>query len=146
MTLPDFSALAINDIAAIILVCGGIFFFFTSTVGLLRFPDLYARMHATGKGDTLAVLLMVAGAICHHGINLNSAKLLLIAIFIFIANPTATHAIGRAAYRCGLKPWTRETAAREAAGETSDTADPTLEPVTETRETETPATEKGGKQ
>jgi len=115
MTLPDFSSLPLNDIAAIILVCGGLFFFFTSTVGLLRFPDLYSRMHATGKGDTLAVLLMVAGAICHHGINLNSAKLLLIAIFIFIANPTATHAIGRAAYRCGIRPWTREGAGDSGA-------------------------------
>lgn len=96
---------AINDICAIVLIIGGLFFFFTSTIGLLRFPDLYSRMHATGKGDTLAVLLIVSGAICHHGVNLNSAKLLLIAIFIFIANPTGTHAIARAAYRCGIKPW-----------------------------------------
>ncbi len=106
MTMSALATLPFNDIAAIILICGGLFFFFTSTVGLLRFPDLYSRMHATGKGDTLALLLMVAGAICHHGINLNSAKLILIAVFIFIANPTATHAIGRAAYRCGIKPWT----------------------------------------
>ncbi len=121
MTMPDLAQISqfpANDIAAIILICGGVFFFLTSTIGLLRFPDLYSRMHATGKGDTLAVLLVIAGAICHHGINLNSAKLLLIAIFIFIANPTGTHAIGRAAYRCGIKPWTRrnpDTREAEAA-------------------------------
>ena len=96
-----------NDICAVILIISGLFFFFTSTLGLLRFPDLYSRMHATGKGDTLAVLLITSGAIIHHGLNLNSAKLSLIALFIFIANPTATHAIGRAAYRCGIKPWLR---------------------------------------
>jgi multicomponent Na+:H+ antiporter subunit G len=106
--LPDFASLPANDIAAIVLIVGGIFFFFTSTVGLLRFPDLYSRMHATGKGDTLAVLLILCGAICHHGLNLNSAKLLLIAVFVFIANPTGTHALGRAAYRCGIRPWTRK--------------------------------------
>ncbi len=100
--------LAANDICAIVLIVGGLFFFFTSTVGLLRFPDLYSRMHATGKGDTLAVLLIISGAIVHHGLNLNSAKLTLIALFVFIANPTATHAIGRAAYRCGIKPWRRK--------------------------------------
>jgi multicomponent Na+:H+ antiporter subunit G len=99
--------LAVNDICAMALIIGGLFFFFTSTLGLLRFPDLYTRMHATGKGDTLAVLLIISGAIVHHGLNLNSAKLLLIALFIFIANPTATHAIGRAAFRCGIKPWLR---------------------------------------
>ncbi len=109
--LPDFASLPANDIAAIILICGGVFFFFTATLGLLRFPDLYTRMHATGKGDTLAVLLILSGAICHHGLNLNSGKLLLIAVFIFIANPTGTHALGRAAYRCGLRPWSRRTTA-----------------------------------
>jgi len=117
-SLLDFASLAANDIAAIILIGGGIFFFFTSTLGLLRFPDLYSRMHATGKGDTLAVLLILSGAICHHGFNLNSAKLLLIAVFVFIANPTGTHALGRAAYRCGIKPWVRrKTAADQTAEE-----------------------------
>jgi len=100
--------LATNDIFAVILIIGGLFFFFTSTVGLLRFPDLYTRMHATGKGDTLAVLLITVGAMVHHGLNMNSAKIMLIALFVFIANPTATHAIGRAAFRCGIKPWLRE--------------------------------------
>ena len=114
-SLPDFAGLAANDIAAIILILGGVFFFLTSTLGLLRFPDLYSRMHATGKGDTLAVLLILAGAVCHHGFNLNSAKLLLIATFVFIANPTGTHALGRAAYRCGIKPWVRRQAATDQA-------------------------------
>ena len=108
LTLASLKNLPTHDICAIILILTGLFFFFTSTVGLLRFPDLYTRMHATGKGDTLAVLLITTGAIFHHGFNLTSAKLSLIALFIFIANPTATHAIGRAAYRCGIKPWLRE--------------------------------------
>ena len=108
MLTLEHTHLATNDICAIILIIGGLFSFLTSTVGLLRFPDLYTRMHATGKGDTLAVLLITVGAIVHHGLNLNSAKLSLIALFIFIANPTATHAIGRAAFRCGIKPWLRE--------------------------------------
>ena len=109
LTLTNLKNLPINDICAIVLILIGLFFFFTSTVGLLRFPDLYTRMHATGKGDTLAVLLITTGAIVHHGLNMNSAKLTLIALFIFIANPTATHAIGRAAYRCGIKPWLKES-------------------------------------
>lgn len=108
LTLASLKNLPAHDICAMILILCGLFFFFTSTIGLLRFPDLYTRMHATGKGDTLAVLLITAGAIAHHGLNLNSAKLTLIALFIFIANPTATHAIGRAAYRCGIKPWLKE--------------------------------------
>ena len=45
----------------ILLVASGLIFFFATTVGLLRFPDFYSRMHAAGKGDTLSSLLMLAG-------------------------------------------------------------------------------------
>jgi len=46
---------------AIFLVVAGIFFFFAATVGFLRFPDFYTRMHATGKGDTFGLLLSLLG-------------------------------------------------------------------------------------
>lgn len=97
---------------SVALIVAGCFFFTTGTIGLLRFPDFYARMHATGKGDTLAVLLSLVGlSIYHgayHGALLDSAKILFIAVFMFMAQPTATHAISRAAFRCGVKPWTKE--------------------------------------
>ena len=40
---------------SVLFLFGGLFFFFTATVGLLRFPDFYTRLHATGKGDTLGL-------------------------------------------------------------------------------------------
>lgn len=98
--------MAVNDIICIALICFGCFFFMTGSIGLVRFPDFYARMHATGKSDTLAVLSCLAGLAIHHGFNLDSCKLLLIAVFVFFANPTGTHAICRAAFRGGVKPWT----------------------------------------
>ncbi|MDI6687425.1 MAG: monovalent cation/H(+) antiporter subunit G [Desulfobacterales bacterium] len=97
---------------SIVLILIGCFFFTTGTIGLIRFPDFYSRMHATGKGDTLAVLICLVGLALyhafHHGAILDSIKLVVIAVFVFLANPTATHAISRAAFRCGVKPWTRE--------------------------------------
>ena len=48
-------------IIVIFLVVAGIFFFFAATVGFLRFPDFYSRMHATGKGDTFGLLLSLLG-------------------------------------------------------------------------------------
>lgn len=59
--------LAIN-ILTVVFLCGGLFFFFTATVGLLRFPDFFSRLHATGKGDTLAVLLCLIGICIYEGI------------------------------------------------------------------------------
>ena len=98
----------IKDVIAILFMLGGIFFFTTATLGLLRFPDFYARLHATGKGDTLAVLLSLIGLAVYHGFSLSSVKILFITVFMFLAQPTATHALSRAAFRCGLKPWTCE--------------------------------------
>lgn len=85
----------------------GFFFFLAATVGLLRFPDFYCRLHSTGKGDTLAVLLSLIGLSIYEGFSLTSLKILFIAVFMFLAQPTSTHAISRAAMRCGLEPWVK---------------------------------------
>jgi multicomponent Na+:H+ antiporter subunit G len=101
----------IVKIISIVLILTGCFFFTTGTIGLIRFPDFYSRMHATGKGDTLAVLICLVGLALYHAFNhgaiLDCIKLVVVAVFIFLANPTATHAISRAAFRCGVKPWIR---------------------------------------
>ena len=112
-----------REILSIFFVLSGFFFFVTATLGLLRFPDFYARLHATGKGDTLAVLLSLIGLAFYHGFSLTSVKIVFIAVFMFLAQPTATHAISRAAFRCKLQPWTSEPegsrAYREAKNDSS---------------------------
>ncbi len=101
------------DIAVALLLFIGLFFFTGGTVGILRFPDFYSRLHPAGKLDTLAsVLAMTALAAynLHHfslGALLTSLKIILILVFVFLASPTATHAIVDAAIRAGLTPWTK---------------------------------------
>lgn len=94
-------------VLSVICMLGGIFFFATATIGLLRFPDFFARLHATGKGDTLAVLLCLIGLAVYEGISLTGLKIVFIAVFMALAQPTATHAISRAALRRGIQPWTK---------------------------------------
>jgi multicomponent Na+:H+ antiporter subunit G len=103
-------------IIAIFLVVSGIFFFFAATVGFLRFPDFYSRMHATGKGDTFGILLAILGLsiynLCENptwymGV-VQSVKLLSIGVFWFLASPTATHALLRSAFESGVMPWTKD--------------------------------------
>lgn len=97
----------------IALMISGLFFFFATTVGLLRFPDFYTRMHAAGKGDTLSSLLILVGMALynlHHlstGSILVAIKIVFIMVFIFMASPTATHAIIDAGYESGVKPWSK---------------------------------------
>jgi multicomponent Na+:H+ antiporter subunit G len=61
-----------------------------------------------GKSETLGTILMLSGLAVYNGWELSTVKILFIVFFVLIANPTATHAIARAALRTGLQPWTRK--------------------------------------
>jgi len=95
-------------IVAVVLMLGGAFFLTVSALGLLRLPDFYARTHAVGKSETLGTILMLSGLAVYNGWELSTIKIMFIVFFVLIANPTATHAIARAALRTGLQPWTRK--------------------------------------
>ena len=104
----------ILSIIGAVFISLGLVFFFGTALGLLRFPDFYTRMHAAGKGDTLSTILMLLGfgslelrEIPEHGFSafLVFIKIFLIGVFIFNANPTASHAISHAGYKLGIKPW-----------------------------------------
>ncbi len=98
----------IRLIICALLLALGCFLVLVAAIGIIRFPDFYSRMHPAGKSDTLGQALILAGLMVYEGVTLVSAKLLFIIVFIFIANPTATHALAKAAYVSGLKPWTKE--------------------------------------
>ena len=83
----------------------GFGFVFAGAIGILRLPDFYCRLHAMGKCDTLGVALMLGGLAVHAGLSLTSFKMLFVLLFVSLANPPATHALGRAAVRAGVVPW-----------------------------------------
>ena len=101
------------NIIVIFLIISGLVFFTGGAVGIIRFPDFYSRLHPAGKLDTMGSLfLMIAFALfnLHHfslGALLTSLKIILILIFIFLASPTAIHAIVDAGVRAGLGPWSK---------------------------------------
>jgi multicomponent Na+:H+ antiporter subunit G len=86
----------------------GVFLQAVATVGILRLPDFYTRMHTVGKADTAGIMLVLVGVAISEGFSLTTLKLAFVIIFYFVANPAAAHAIGHAALRCGVRPWTRE--------------------------------------
>ena len=93
---------------ATILLILGLLFILLGVVGILRLPDFYSRLHAMGKCDTLGVALILVALALYAEVSLTTLKLLLISAIIGFANPTATHALGRAALKTGLTPWTRD--------------------------------------
>lgn len=105
------------SILGAILIAGGLFFMGVSGLGMLRLPDFYSRTHAVTKSETLGSMLVLLGLACYNGWELSSLKLLVIPVFIFIANPTAVHAIARAAARSGLEPWVKRGETGSVGGE-----------------------------
>ena len=73
-------------------------------IGMIRLPDVFARMHAAGIIDTLGVGLILVGLIFQAGWSAVTIKLVLILVFIFFTTPTATHALAQAALHGGVKP------------------------------------------
>lgn len=112
----------------IILMILGLFFFFGTSVGLIRFPDFYTRMHAAGKGDTLSSALLLTGLALYHLHHFNfdtilvSLKIMLIVLFVFIASPTATHAIMDAGYETNAKHWEKDKKQQDEQPEEGDLA------------------------
>ncbi len=75
----------------------GLIAFIISSIGLLRMPDLYTRIHAGAKSPTMATILIIIG-----GIFLEPAwtpKLILLAVFVLATNPLSSSVIARASHK-----------------------------------------------
>lgn len=95
----------IVDILAILFLAGGAFFMITGAVGLVKFPDFYTRLHATGKCDTLGQIFIIVGCMIYEGFSFITIKLFFVAAYYLLVGPAATHAIMKAAYVTGVKVW-----------------------------------------
>lgn len=97
----------VRNLVTILCLAGGLFFIFSGTIGVIRLPDFYTRLHAAGMTDTLGAELILFALIVQCDFPSDwqvIAKLLLVAFFLFVTSPTATHAVAHAAYRAGEEP------------------------------------------
>ncbi len=93
------------DGVAAVLVVAALVFFAAGTLGVLRLPDVYNRLHAVTKADNVGLgLLVLALAITAPGL-LVALKHAVIWILVLIASTTACHLIARTAHRAGIEPW-----------------------------------------
>ena len=75
--------------------------------GLLRLPDVFARMHGAGMVDTLGLGAILLGLMVQAGFSLVTVKLVLILVFVFFTSPMTTHALARACLNAGVEPRAR---------------------------------------
>ncbi|MDE0256006.1 MAG: monovalent cation/H(+) antiporter subunit G [Rhodospirillaceae bacterium] len=108
-------ALAV-DIASWLCLVAGALLCLAGGIGMIRFPDVYARSHAAGVIDTGGALFILFGLALQAGFSLVTVKLAIIGLLLFFTCPTATHALVKGALAGGLKPLCRELDADETAG------------------------------
>ena len=88
-----------------VLISAGVVFFIAGTLGLLRFPDLFTRLHALTKADNLGLGFIVAGLALYSGSLIVTIKLVLVWLLVMMSSAVASHLIAQAALRKGVKPW-----------------------------------------
>ncbi len=99
--------MAVTEVLTSLLLIAGAVFFLAGTVGLLRFPDVYTRLHALTKADNVGLGLVVAGLALQAESWAVVGKLLLIWLLVLLAGASVAHLVAQAARQRGIKPWKR---------------------------------------
>lgn len=90
----------IEAVASVLLILGSLLALLAA-IGLQRFDDVFARMHAATKPATLGLIMILTAAALMLPIPGAVAKLFLVVLLQFITAPVAAHLVGRAAFRTG---------------------------------------------
>lgn len=97
----------VTEFLTLFLLLLGAGFFLAGTLGLLRFPDIFTRLHALTKADNVGLGLIVAGLVLQAESLAVMGKLLLIWLLVLLASASVAHLVARTALRKGIKPWKR---------------------------------------
>jgi multicomponent Na+:H+ antiporter subunit G len=79
----------------VVLVSLGAFFFLAGTLGLLRFPDTLARLHALTKADNLGLGLIMLGLLPHVAWPFGALKLVVVWVLVLVASASTSQLIAR---------------------------------------------------
>ncbi|MDZ7291998.1 MAG: monovalent cation/H(+) antiporter subunit G [candidate division KSB1 bacterium] len=91
-------------ICAFLLIAGSVFMLIAA-LGVLRFPDVFTRMHAAAKAASFGVGLILAAVAVNFGTAGIMIEAMLVIVFIFLTAPVSSHMIGRAAYFLNVPMW-----------------------------------------
>lgn len=97
--------MSVPELLSNILLVIGAAFFLAGTIGLLRFPDIYTRLHALTKVDNLGLGFTVLGLVIQAPGVLAALKLILIWLLALLASATANFLIAQRAFDRGISPW-----------------------------------------
>ena len=95
----------VTDFIGAIFLAAGLAFFLAGTVGLLRFPDVYTRLHALAKADNLGLGFTLLGLLFRVEDLASGLKLVMIWLLVLAASAAVSFLIARRARRRGVAHW-----------------------------------------
>jgi multicomponent Na+:H+ antiporter subunit G len=96
----------LSDLLSAAFLLTGALFFVAGTVGLLRFPDVYSRLHVLAKVDNLGLGFLLLGLLPRAQSIASALKLVLVWMLALMASALVSLLIARRARRRGIVPWT----------------------------------------
>ena len=95
-----------KDVVVLVLCVLGLAASLSGAVGIVRMPDVYTRIQCSSKTITLGALpVLVAIAVAEGPVTEYAGRALAVAVLLIVVNPTASHALSRAAYKAGVPQW-----------------------------------------
>ncbi|MGB0257999.1 MAG: monovalent cation/H(+) antiporter subunit G [Coraliomargarita sp.] len=88
-----------------ILMVTGMFFAFVASLGLVRMPDLYTRIHAATKAGAFGSSVILFAAALHFGSLRAAIMAVLVVVFFYLTTPVAAQALSDAAHRLRISQW-----------------------------------------
>lgn len=120
---------ALREIVACFFLLAGAIVFLGSAIGMLRLPDFYSRIHASGNSETMGTLLAMIGLIILEGPTLTAAKIAFVFLFVALGNPIGSHILSKAAYKSGHPIWTVDSVRESEADRALNVEHFTSEPL-----------------
>lgn len=103
--LDGFSMRALADLIAAALLLGGLLFMFIGSIGVVRLPDGFHRIHAVSVCATLGLTGMLLAACFHIGSIVLISKAVMTIVFLFVAAPAGSHLLAKSAHDANLPQW-----------------------------------------
>jgi len=94
--------MGLKDVLVAVLLFVGCLFIVIASIGIVRFPSFFERLHPAGMGDTIGQAFILISLIIHDGVTLSSLKIFIIIVLILIANPTASFFLAKSADVSGV--------------------------------------------
>lgn len=94
-----------NEIIGFIFIVIGLTFDFFGCLGLVRFPDIYNRLHSSIKCVTLGTCSILFGLFLYKGFSPVGIKALFCIVFLILTAPVSAHVLARSAHKSGAKLW-----------------------------------------